>query len=209
MALAKAFAQQLAAFQKLFGGTQHNFMLPFGLRIFILEVWASACGGSGLSWLLKTYWNRMQALEVYRNHAVKTSGGGSPALGCEDQILFFVILLTCLVTKFIFPSGMCSVNSAWQSASRCAHWRCGLSCVALGHAAIWGASMPWCWCLGDAHVLDHTAQSTDNAEHRTPLYACIHPYMSWWWHLLHPSESNFLICGLLCGVTGAECPVPA
>lgn len=165
MAPVKAFAQQLAAFQTLFGGTQCNFMLPFGLRgpqrMFILEVWASACCSSGLSSLLKTYWNRMKTLEVYRNHAVKTSGGGSPPLGWEDQILFFIILLSCPVTKFIFPSGMCSVNSTQQSASCCAHWRCALSRVALGHAVIWEASTPWCWSLGHMHVLDHTAQSTD------------------------------------------------
>lgn len=104
MASAKAFAQQLAASQKLPGWTQHIFVLPFDLRgpqrMFILEVWASACCGSRLSWLLKTYWNTMKTLGVYGKHAAKTTGGGSLALGWEDWVLFFVLLLT----EFIFLS---------------------------------------------------------------------------------------------------------
>lgn len=109
MALAKAFAQQLAAIQKLFGWMQHIFMLPFDLRgpqrrMFILEVWASACCGSRFSWLLKTYWKSTKTLGVYGTHAVEGTGGGSLALGWEDWVLFFILLLTSSVSQFIFLS---------------------------------------------------------------------------------------------------------
>lgn len=194
MALVKAFAQQLAVIWLDVADLHACFRSEGSQRLFVLEVGASAWCGSRFICFLN--WSSTEALGVYGKRAVETTNGGSLALEWEDWFFFFILLLTCAMTEFIFLSfryllclqhpAECVLLCPLKTSELCSSW----SCSALGNIHILMLVPEGCTC-----ARPHCLKGRQNIPSTR-----LHLYMSEWWCLLYQSESNFLIPGLLCGV---------